>query len=154
MKLQDTQELGDLIAEVFRLSSTLTAAGDELFQPLGITGARRMLMGWIANTPEKQSVAHLARNMGISRQAVQRLVNELVSDGFLEFVPNPHHQRSKLVAFTDAGATVYEQAMERRAKWLGDLPDDIPIETLERTRLVLQTLREQISALPMPRATS
>ena len=41
--------------------------------------------------------------MGISRQAVQRVANDLVTDGLAEFTPNPDHRTSPLLALTDAG---------------------------------------------------
>ena len=42
--------------------------------------------------------AHIARNMRLSRQAVQRLANEMERDDLVRFAPNPHHERAKFVA--------------------------------------------------------
>jgi DNA-binding MarR family transcriptional regulator len=67
-------------------------------------------------------VAHIARNMGLSRQNVQRLTNELEAQGVIRFAPNP--RRAKLVLPTKQGRLLYEfvtapEAMgERSGGWL------------------------------------
>jgi DNA-binding MarR family transcriptional regulator len=60
--------------------------------------------------------------MGLARQSVQRIANELAAKGYLRFAPNPHHERAKLVLLTDRGRKAYEDAMRRwnpRAESLG-----------------------------------
>src|SRR5215203_3128784 len=95
--------LTELILETFRLNGRLLAAGDALVRDLGLTSARWQILGAIALSPVPLPVAHIARNMGLTRQSVQKLVNELESDGMVRFAPNPHHQRARLVLFTDKG---------------------------------------------------
>ena len=89
--------LTELILEVFKLNGRLLGAGDQLVASLGLTSARWQVLGAIAFAGAPQPVANIARNMGLTRQAVQRVVNELETEGFLMFAPNPHHQRAKLV---------------------------------------------------------
>ena len=54
-----------LIIETFRLNGELLAAGDELCADLGLTSARWQVMGAIDEGP--LPVAHIARNMGLTR---------------------------------------------------------------------------------------
>jgi DNA-binding MarR family transcriptional regulator len=49
------------------------------------------------------TVPQIARMRPTSRQRMQRLANELAEEGLIEFVENPKHQRSKLVALTPLG---------------------------------------------------
>ncbi|MGA9320678.1 MAG: helix-turn-helix domain-containing protein, partial [Xanthobacteraceae bacterium] len=93
----------DLVLETFRLNGRLLAAGDALVGDLGLTSARWQVLGAIALSAVPLSVAQIARNMGLTRQAVQRLANEMQGDGLVRFAPNPHHQRAKLVLLTPAG---------------------------------------------------
>ena len=81
--------LTELILEVFRLNGHLLAAGDALVRDLGLTSARWQVIGAIALSPVPLSVSQVARNMGLSRQNVQRIANELESQGVLQFEPNP-----------------------------------------------------------------
>jgi len=59
-----------LILEAFRFNGCLLAAGDRLTQDLGLTSARWQVLGAIDEGP--LPVAQISRNMGLSRQAVQR----------------------------------------------------------------------------------
>ena len=113
--------LTELIIEIFRLNGRLLAAGDALVADLGLTSARWQVLGPIAQSPVPLPVAHIARNMGLTRQAVQRLANELEGDGLVRFAPNPHHQRAKLVLLTARGKSAYDAAMKRQ-KSLGQPP--------------------------------
>src|ERR671932_2222211 len=90
-----------LALEVFRLNGALIAAGDALVAPLGLTSARWQVMGAVAEAHGGLPVAGIARNMGLVRQSVQRLADELAGEGILRFAPNPHHRRAKLVQLTE-----------------------------------------------------
>ncbi|MGQ9366399.1 MarR family winged helix-turn-helix transcriptional regulator [Azospirillum sp. ST 5-10] len=104
-----------LALEVFRLNGALTAAGDTLVGPLGLTSARWQVMGAVAEARGGLPVAGIARNMGLVRQSVQRIANELEAEGILRFAPNPHHRRAKLVQLTARGDALFESAS---AVWL------------------------------------
>jgi DNA-binding MarR family transcriptional regulator len=62
-------------------------------------------------------VARIARNMGITRPAVQRVANEFAEKGFVRFVANPDHKQAKLVTLTERGQEGYAQASQRQARW-------------------------------------
>jgi DNA-binding MarR family transcriptional regulator len=68
---------------VFRLNGALLVSGDALVGDLGLTSARWQVLGAIALSPVPLPVAHLARNMGLTRQAVQRSVDEMRHDGLV-----------------------------------------------------------------------
>src|SRR5580693_3380613 len=81
--------LTDLIIGVFRLNGALLVCGDALVGDLGLTSARWQVLGAIALSPVPLPVAHLARNMGLARQSVLRLVGEMTRDGLLRTEANP-----------------------------------------------------------------
>src|ERR1700727_4094070 len=91
MTMEDA--ITDLVLETFRLNGRLLASGDVLVADLGLTSARWQVLGAIALSPVPLSVAQIARNMGLTRQAVQRLVNEMDAAEMVQFRPNPHHHR-------------------------------------------------------------
>src|SRR5215813_11247121 len=111
----------DLVLETFRLNGRLLASGDALVADLGLTSARWQVIGAVALSPVPLSVAQIARNMGLTRQAVQRLANEMAADGLMRFAPNPHHQRAKLVVLTPTGKSAFAAAMKRQGAWASDL---------------------------------
>src|ERR1700754_4233675 len=104
------QALTDLILSVFRLNGRLLVAGDRLVAGLDLTSARWQVLGAIALAEQPQPVAWLARNMGLNRQGVQRIVNDMRDDGLLEIEPNPHHRRAHLVVLTRQGKAAFEAA--------------------------------------------
>jgi DNA-binding MarR family transcriptional regulator len=113
----------ELILESFRLNGRLLAAGDALVRDLGLTSARWQVLGAIALSPVPLPVSHIARNMGLSRQNVQRIAKGLQVQGILRFEPNPHHQRAKLVSLTTRGRALHDAATERQGPWATALGD-------------------------------
>jgi DNA-binding MarR family transcriptional regulator len=134
----------DLILETFRLNGRLLVAGDALVADVGLTSARWQVLGAIALSAVPLPVAHVARNMGLTRQAVQRLVNELEHEGLVRFAANPHHQRAKLVLLTARGQSAYAAAMKRQGPWVGRLAGGISIEELKAAAATLRTIRQRL----------
>lgn len=95
------QLLSGVALTVFRLNGQLLEVADELARPAGLTAAWWQVLG--AVLPEPRSVAGIARQMGITRQSVQRIADLLVDHGLAEYVPNPAHRRAKLLRPTEQG---------------------------------------------------
>ena len=142
MTVQDT--ITDLVLETFRLNGRLLASGDALVADLGLTSARWQVIGAIALSPVPLSVAQIARNMGLTRQAVQRLANEMEADGLVRFAPNPHHQRAKLVLLTPAGNTAFAAVMKRQSRWATELGRGLNAKPIETAAVMLRTIRQRL----------
>ena len=137
-----------LIIEVFRLNGGLLEAGDSLVGDIGLTSARWQVLGAVSAATGPLPVAHLARNMGLTRQAVQRIANELERDGLIRFAPNPHHERAKLVLLTEAGGRAFATAMRRQAPWAARLGKGLKPTDLETTLRVVAHLRRRLEDDP------
>jgi DNA-binding MarR family transcriptional regulator len=100
--LSDDQELlsGAALA-VFRLNGQFLDIAEELARPVGLTAAWWQVLGAVLNEP--LPVAGIAREMGITRQSVQRIADLLVDKGLAEYQPNPSHRRAKLLQPTAEG---------------------------------------------------
>src|SRR5262249_58287121 len=59
------------------------------------------------------TVPQIAQMRPTSRQRMQRLADELAAEGFVEFIDNPKHRRSKLVRLTPTGDASYRQSNAR-----------------------------------------
>lgn len=101
-----------LAIAVFETNGQLVDAGNALVRPAGLTTAWWQVLGALGYAPYPLPVAHIARNMGLSRQAVQRVVDLLVERGLVTHQPNPHHQRATLIALTKAGRIALTDAEE------------------------------------------
>src|SRR3546814_9282310 len=69
--------LSRLVLTVFRLNGGLLEAGDALVRDIGLTSARWQVLGASAEHGAPQTVSQIARTMGLTRQAVQRVADDL-----------------------------------------------------------------------------
>ena len=142
------RSLTDLIIGVFRLNGALLVSGDALVGDLGLTSARWQVLGAIALSPVPLPVAHLARNMGLTRQAVQRSVDEMRHDGLVRLDPNPHHRRALLGTMTELGSSAYRAASERQERWADVLAAGLSPEDIEAASLLTRELQRRLEASP------
>ncbi|MDJ0939801.1 MAG: MarR family transcriptional regulator [Woeseiaceae bacterium] len=133
-----------MILETFSLNGALLSAGDQLVKDIGLTSARWQVLGAVALEERPLTVAQIARRMGLSRQAVQRLVNELAAGGVLMLRENPDHKRAKLVALTKRGEVAYAEADERQVEWSNGLAVGISQRDIENALTVLQSINTRL----------
>jgi DNA-binding MarR family transcriptional regulator len=138
------EALSGVILDLFRVANLLTTGGDRLVAPLGLTSARWQILGAIISAERPQPVAWFARDLGANRQNVQRIVNDLESEGLVAFAPNPHHRRAHLVALTDKGKRVFEAAMRLQIPWINGLAERLTLKDIEALRRVMDELRGKL----------
>ena len=136
--------LTGLILETFRLNGLLLAAGDRLTSDLRLSSARWQVMGAIDEAP--LPVAQIARNMGLTRQAVQRVANVLADEGLVEFTENPDHRRAKLVRLAAGGRAALEEISGRQIEWSNRLAEGLDAEEIKDALAVLSILRQRLEA--------
>ena len=136
--------LTDAILDIFRVNSLLLLQGDRLVSELGLTSARWQILGAIVYAPRPEPVAWLARDLGGNRQNVQRIVNDLHKDGFVEFQPNPHHRRAQLVVLTEKGRVAFDSAMRLWTPWANSLARGLTIKDIGTMAAVMKALRRKL----------
>jgi DNA-binding MarR family transcriptional regulator len=99
-----------IVADVFELAGTFRRQGERLARSIGQSQARWQVLSAALAGPK--TVPQIARRLGVTRQAVQRLANLLVRDGLAEFQPNPDHQGSPHLMLTDRGAAALARLTE------------------------------------------
>jgi len=136
--------LTELVLDLFRLSSRMTTAGDRLVSELGLTSARWQILGSMVAASLPRSVAWLARDMGASRQNLQRIVHDLEKEGLVRFLPNPHHKRSPLVELTDEGRALFDAAMVRQGPWADELAEGMDPADIRIAHHVVGSLLDRL----------
>jgi DNA-binding MarR family transcriptional regulator len=134
----------DLILEVFRLNGRLLVAGDRLVAGLGLTSARWQILGAIALAERPQPVAWLARSMGLNRQGVQRIVNEMLGQGLVALHPNPHHRRAHLVVLTKQGNRAFAAAERLQEPWANALAMGLGAGAIAAATSTIRDLRNRL----------
>ncbi|MGE4631151.1 MAG: MarR family transcriptional regulator [Pseudohongiellaceae bacterium] len=130
----------DLVLSIFRLNGLLIAEGDALTEKLGLTHARWKVIGAIALSNAGLTVPGVARVLGQSRQAVQRITDVMVEDGLLAYQRNPKHKRSVLITLTEEGNHVYNMLREQQDPWVMENTQEIPIEELDQALRLIRRL--------------
>lgn len=133
-----------LFIEVARLNDRLNAASDALVADLGLTSARWQVMGSIATATGPCTVSDLARRMGLARQSVQRVVNDLADMGLVSLVNNPGHARARHLRLTPNGEVAFVEANERRQPWAEALAADLDDVELHGALQVLKALNRAL----------
>jgi len=136
-----------LILSSFRLHGALLAAGDRLTGPVGLTAARWQVLGSVVGAAQPSPVAHVARDMSLTRQSVQRLADQLVADGLLAFEDNPHHKRAPLVVLTERGRKAFESVTARQVPWVNRMTRGFALGDIETATSVLRRLEERANAI-------
>ncbi|MFF9408312.1 MarR family winged helix-turn-helix transcriptional regulator [Streptomyces anandii] len=109
-------ELGHRLTEVFDLVGPLyrrvqrAVERGEAVEGLSV-GVRAVLDLLHKHGP--MTVPQMGRAQAISRQFVQRMVNEAAARDLVEAVPNPAHQRSSLIRLTGAGRAAITAVLAR-----------------------------------------
>lgn len=130
----------DLVRAIFRINGLLLADGDRMAEGVGLTSARWKVIGVIALSNAGVTVPGIARALGQSRQAVQRITDVMQIDGLVSYATNPRHKRSVLVQLTDQGQQVYHALRTVQDPWAIGLTDDVPVDELESALRLLQRL--------------
>lgn len=132
----------DLVVEVATLGAMFTAKGEALARLGGQSLARWVILDAAEASPS--TVAQIARQRGIARQAVQRVADVLERDGLIAYEPNPAHRRAKLVRPTAAGQDALRSINEAQRAWADLLGQRIGEAELQRTRTVVLSIRRAV----------
>jgi DNA-binding MarR family transcriptional regulator len=136
--------VSELIVVLFRLNGRLLVSGDRLRSRRKRDRPQNLPAGAGETEARHEPVARLARNMGLNRQGVQRIVGELAAEGFVELKDNPHHRSAKLVVMTAKGLKAFDAAMRLQTPWVNMLGEGFDAKSIEKAGRVLEELRQRL----------
>ncbi|WP_394161058.1 MarR family winged helix-turn-helix transcriptional regulator [Galactobacter valiniphilus] len=113
------RSLSSLVLPVSELQAEFLYAADTVAERHGLTPARWQVLG--AAIAQPQSVADIARGLGLARQSVQRVADDVVAAGLAGWAPNPAHARAKLLVATDAGHAINDAVTEDQLAWADEV---------------------------------
>jgi DNA-binding MarR family transcriptional regulator len=142
--------LADRLAEVYlvvgplyrRVLREVEADGPGAGVPAGVRAVLDLLH---RNGPT--TVPQMGRAQSLSRQFVQRTVNEARTAGLVERVDNPAHRRSGLVRLTPEGRGVIEAIRDREHARLRALAGRLTSDDVEATLRVLRALLGELDEI-------
>lgn len=131
-----------LAADLFEVAGAMRRDGEAIARTVGQTQARWQVM-WTAARAER-SVPVIARRLGITRQSVQRVADELVDSGLARYTPNPDHRRSPLLVLTEPGAKIIEALDQTAGRRNLQLTHEIGDARVGELRALLDHLRRAL----------
>ncbi|MDT7581693.1 MAG: hypothetical protein QOK35_2957 [Pseudonocardiales bacterium] len=131
----------------FRLNGQFLDLAERLARPAGLTAAWWQVLGAVLDGP--LPVSAVARDMGITRQAVQRTADVLVERGLAEYRDNPAHRRAKLVELTAAGRAAVAAITPQHRRSAHELVEVLGSGPLAQIVEVMGTLSAALEKLPV-----
>ena len=121
---------------VFRLNGLIVEAGESISGSVGQSSARWQVLG---SAYRPQTVADIARALGISRQGVQRVTNTLIKEGLVQSMPHPSDQRTYLIELTVKGRTILTQIYAKQLAWSQIIENVVNLDQMKQaTELLVQ----------------
>ncbi|MEU1625387.1 MarR family winged helix-turn-helix transcriptional regulator [Streptomyces sp. NPDC020096] len=137
-----SDEVALLVADVYELAGALRRRGESLASAEGLTQARWQVLSAVSE--ESLTVPQVGRRLGVSRQNVQRVANDLVSLGQAQYLANPDHRSSPLLSLTEAGRSALGRLTSRARKdhriWAASIPSEEITATRDTIRRMLAEL--------------
>jgi DNA-binding MarR family transcriptional regulator len=99
---------------IFKLNGLIIRVGDGITQAIGQSSARWQVLG---RAYEPQTVANMARDIGHTRQSVQRIADVLAKEGLVVYKENPADRRAQLLELTPQGMEVLTAIYIRQLEW-------------------------------------
>src|SRR5262245_29585322 len=93
------------------------------------------------------TVPQIAQMRPTSRQRMQRLADELASEGLVEFIDNPRHRRSKLVRLTGKGDARYRELSVRFLAIASTMGEDLREADVRKTIQILRLLSDETKGI-------
>lgn len=140
------QELLSALAKTaFRLNGQFLAIGEELARPAGLTAAWWLVLSTVLDRP--LTVAEVAREIGVTRQSVQRIADVIVDRSLAEYRPNPAHRRAKLLSPTAHGRASIRRIAPAHAAFARRLSGEHTTKGLERALEAATQLSHSLAVL-------
>jgi DNA-binding MarR family transcriptional regulator len=114
-------EVFDLVGPLYRrVQRKVEQAAPIEGLPVGVRAVLDLLR---ENGP--MTVPQMGRAQALSRQFVQRMVNDAAAGQLVEIIPNPAHQRSSLIRLTDRGRAAITAVIAREHALLREVDGDL-----------------------------
>lgn len=88
----------------------------------------------------EQTVPQLAQLRGVSRQRIQKIVDEMQEDGMAESVENPAHRRSRLIRLSKKGKRDFDQRMDGFMEYISQFETKLTMAEIKTVTEVLERL--------------
>jgi DNA-binding MarR family transcriptional regulator len=132
------------IADIYELAGLFRTRGDAIAAAIGQSQARWQVLS--AASGASFTVPQIARRLGLTRQAVQRVADLLVGEGLAAYADNPDHKSSPHLVPTETGEATLARLTRRARGFHAELAASLGDIDLAALRRDLRALLEAVKA--------
>jgi DNA-binding MarR family transcriptional regulator len=137
-----------MVDELLRTHSRLLESfGATLGDPNVRNITRGLVLASIVVAPTPPTVARVARSLGYSRQAIQRIADDLAAQDYIAFEDNPDHKRARRMVPTDKGEAVYAESNKTLTAWADRLASAVGAPDIAHMNATLGRVRRYLEGL-------
>jgi len=137
----DAYQITWLVRRLFR---AMAQKASEAMEASGISAADRAVMEFLSRD-EELSVPEIAARYQVSRQHVQKTVNNLQQNGLVKTKPNPRHKRSSLLSLNAKGRRLLTEIGKIDKKLTTTAFGELSANKKRVTRETLETLLKNLA---------
>ncbi len=135
-----------LLDESIRLRDSAQCILSEALGGKVLTRLERLALISITEAGHPLTISQLGRNLGHSRQVMQRAVNQLIDLGFLKKMENPDHKTAALLEPTAKGLKFEREMGEKLVHIVNGLLSEADLKMCRNVYRDLRKLRAVIEA--------
>ena len=135
--------LNSIIHETFQLNGTLLARGNEIAKPFGLTSARWQVLSAIDLEGRPLTVSQIARRMGLTRQSVQRIINDLTELSMVTSSLNMDHKRSLLFSLSELGVESLQKTENVQMTVVNEIAEVCSADQLSEVLRVMEIVKQR-----------
>jgi DNA-binding MarR family transcriptional regulator len=139
-------ELNRYIQQIRLAFQRLRKIGESLHADNGVPLSLRAILEWLSEHGS-QTVPQIAEGKAVSRQHVQKSVDELLERGLARTVANPAHKRSVLIEITADGRRLFKDMRKREASAIAALSSKTDSEALRQALTHLNAFNDQLQEI-------
>lgn len=128
MTKDSSVEFRDFVKALLSTQNTILKHGDFATGMYGQTSARWRVMLRVSS--DVTTVSAIAKEIGFSRQAVQRIADSLVNEGLATYSKSATDKRTQSIALTSKGIMIFNKLEVSFERWSKRLMSEISSESM------------------------
>ena len=96
---------------------------------------------------ENCGISEISDRFHITNAAASQLVDKLVQSGLIRRQEDPHDRRAKLLNLTDRAKELFQQSLEERYHWVGQLAEKLTAEERAKVTDALEIVNKAVREL-------
>ena len=133
------------IWKIRRVFQQLRNISDEMLAEQGINPSQRAVLE-VLSGEERFSVPQIAKQLTVTRQHIQVLVNELLAKELVNSAENPFHKRSPLISITAKGKKLFAAISESERGLLNAMQPSFSNADIAISLSTLETLEKLLES--------